>query len=207
MKKSSYPSIIITISVFFFTAFIIIAQLFTPESYSWTQNTVSELAAQGYDNARIMQIGLIGYGLLLGIGIVLRLAKTREFIFPDLLLMLYGMGILLSGIYATAPFDKGIHFSAKETSLHSLFATAAGICISISMISYFFAEDNIKRKLFHFVFMLLVVGLSALFGLSENGIIPLGKGIIQRTMYFFGLTWILINYNFFRNNAGFQDRY
>ena len=105
---------IITISVFFFAAFIIIAQLFTPESYSWTQNTVSELAAQGYDNARIMQIGLIGYGLL------------------------------------------------------------------------------------------LVVGLSALFGLSEKGIIPLGKGILQRIMYFFGLTWILINYNYFRNRQDFK---
>ena len=114
MKNSSYPSMIITISVFFFAAFIIIAQLFTPESYSWTQNTVSELAAQGYDNARIMQIGLIGYGLL------------------------------------------------------------------------------------------LVVGLSTLFGLSEKGIIPLGKGILQRIMYFFGLTWILINYNYFRNRQDFK---
>jgi len=143
-------------------------------------------------------MGLIGYGLLLGVGIVLRLRKTREFIIPDLLLALYGLGILFSGIYSTAPFDKGVDFAAREAYLHSFFATAAGICISISMISYFFAEENVKRKIFHFVSVLLVIGLSALFGLSENGAIAVGKGILQRTMYFFGLTWILINYNYFR---------
>lgn len=199
MKRNHIPSIIITIAVFFFINSIIVSQLFTPESYYWIQNTVSELAAQGYDNAWIMKIGLIGYGLLLGAGLILRLMSTREFIFPDLLLLIYSIGILLSGIYSTAPFEKGLDFLKQESYFHSFFASAAGVSISISMISYFFAEENFRRKLFHFIFMLLVVGFSALFGLAESGAIPIGKGLVQRSMYLFGLTWILVNYNYFRS--------
>jgi hypothetical membrane protein len=202
MKNECAPSMVITTAVFFFFIAIITAQLFTPQSYSWTQNTVSELAAQGYDKAWIMQMGLIGYGIILGVGIILRLIGTIKFIFPDLLVMLYGAAIFLSGMYATAPFEKGVAFSTHEASLHSLFATLAGICISISMISYFFAEDAGKSKVFHFVSLVLVVGLSALFGLSERGSVAIGKGIIQRTMYLFGLTWILINYNYLRRKEG-----
>lgn len=53
------------------TTFIIItigiAQFIAPPPYDWTQNTVSELAAQGYENKWLMQIGFIGFGVMLSI--------------------------------------------------------------------------------------------------------------------------------------------
>jgi len=198
MKNLDISSKIIAIAVLFFAASIIIAQLFTPSTYSWTQNTVSELAAQNYDNAWIMSIGLMGYGILLGLGIILRLKNTREFVFPDAMVFIYAVGIFLSGVFATAPFDGNTNYSMQEASLHSIFATAAGLSISIAMISYFFADKGFKRKLTHLALAVFVVGLSALFGLAEDGTVAIGKGLVQRSMYVFGLSWIVVNYNFYR---------
>lgn len=191
---------IIIVAVLFFVVFIIISQLFTPASYSWTQNTVSELASQNYNNAWIMSIGLVGYGIILSLGIILRLIKTREFVFPDALVVFYGACISLAGIFATAPFNGSSDYSIKEAALHSNFATAAGLSISAAMISYFFADTTLKRKLAHLMFAFFVVGLSALFGLSKNGTVAIGKGLVQRSMYFFGLSWIVVNYYFFRKD-------
>ena len=46
-----------TLAVAYWIALLIIAQLFAPPGYVWTQNTVSELASQGYSYKWIMQAG------------------------------------------------------------------------------------------------------------------------------------------------------
>lgn len=66
------------ISVLYITIFIVIAHLITPKKYEWTKNTISELAAQGYDRKWIMQLGFVGFGLILGIGSLVRLLQFEE---------------------------------------------------------------------------------------------------------------------------------
>jgi hypothetical protein len=50
---------------------------------------------------------------------------------------------------------------------------------------------------------LLVIGLSALFGLAESGAIDIGKGILQKTMFSAGLFWIasIISFSIIRGGG------
>ena len=61
------------IAVAVFIGIIIIAHLSANGSYSWKTNTVSELAAQGYERKWIMQIGFVLFGLILIFGIIYKI--------------------------------------------------------------------------------------------------------------------------------------
>ena len=63
------------ISVAFFLVVAVVSHLVTPSNYDWRENSISELAAQKYNYKWIMQIGLIGFGLLLGGGILIKLMQ------------------------------------------------------------------------------------------------------------------------------------
>ncbi len=123
--------------LFYFVAVIFAAHFFMPPEYHWTRNTVSELAAQGLKYQWIMQVGFIGFGLLLNVGIVSKFISARKIFYPDLLIMIYGLAIL------------------------------------------------------HTIFLIFVIGISITFGLAENGIIHLGRGLIQRMLYLVSFVWLL----------------
>ena len=76
---------LIPFSVFNFIAVIVIGHLFAPPGYIWTQNTISELASQGYNNKWIMQLGLVGFGIFLSIGLVWKSYETGKINYPDLI--------------------------------------------------------------------------------------------------------------------------
>ena len=157
---------------------------------------MSELAAQGYANAWLMRLGLVVFGLAIMIAMIFRIRGTNRYLMPDTALGIYGLGIMLSGVFSTAPFASGVVFSETEAGIHSFFATFAGVFISLAIISYIFADDAPKHKAIHAMFAVLVIGLSALFGLAENGTVDIGKGLVQKMMFLAGLSWIVINYRY-----------
>ncbi|NUM43275.1 MAG: hypothetical protein HUU38_01100, partial [Anaerolineales bacterium] len=63
---------------------IIIAHFFAPPEYVWTQNTISDLAAQGVEHQWLMQVGFIGFGenglIPLGKGLVQRTLYLVSFV-------------------------------------------------------------------------------------------------------------------------------
>lgn len=187
MKKT------ISLSVFYFVAAIIVAHFFVPSEYIWTQNTVSELASQGLPNQWIMQAGFIGFGLLLNLGFIQKFRIAKKVFLADVLIMLYGLAILLSGFFSTKPFIAGVNYSVQESNLHSFFAQAAGIFFSLGIFCRLIIVPTPKEKRAHAIFLLLVMGTSLAFGLSENGIILLGKGVIQRVLYLVSFVWLLHN--------------
>ena len=54
-----------TIAVAFIVVAIVVAHLLAPASYSWHDNTISQLAAQGYERVWIMRVGFPGFGALI----------------------------------------------------------------------------------------------------------------------------------------------
>lgn len=180
-------------AVIYFIAVIISAHFFASPEYNWMQNTVSDLAAQGLKYQWIMQTGFIGFGVLLNIGFVQKFIATQKVSYPDLLIMLYGLAILLSGFFSTEPFIQGVSYSVQESSLHSLFATAAGFAFTIGIFYRLVTASTLGEKWLHAVFFLLVMGTSLLFGLSENGLLPIAKGIIQRSLYLVSFIWLFVS--------------
>ncbi len=180
----------ISIAVAYFIAAIVLAYFFVPPLYDWTQNTVSDLASQGHTYKWIMQTGFIGFGLLLTWGVVFHFNKNKHAYFL-LFVVVYGLSILMSGIFCTAPVDPSMPFSVSESKLHSIFATIAGIAMSLGIFWQVVVSSNNRERWIRFAIFILVVGISGLFGLAENHILLLDKGIIQRILYLVGLTWLV----------------
>ena len=178
------------IAVTYFIGMIVLAHFFTPPGYIWTENTISELASQGHRYKGIMQAGLIGFGGTLIFGVVGHFRRHPRLYFL-IFVAVYGISILLSGIYCTAPIDPEILFSTQEASLHSLFATIAGLGMSLGILWQVFASMNERGRWTRIVFLVLIGGLSGLFGLAENGMMLLEKGIVQRMLYLVGLIWLV----------------
>ncbi len=172
---------------------ILIAHFYIPPEYNWTQNTVSDLSAQGLKYQWIMQAGFIGFGLLLNLGFIQKFIAAQKVSYPDLFIMVYGLAILLSGFFSTAPFIKGVSYSLQESNLHSLFATAAGISFSVGILYRLVMAPTPGEKWLHFIFLIAVMGISFLFGLSENGVLPVAKGIVQRSLYLVSFIWLFLS--------------
>jgi len=183
----------ITFSIIYFVGVIILSHFFVPSEYVWTQNTVSDLAAQGLPNQWIMQAGFIGFGLLLNLGFVQKFIAARKVIYSDISIMIYGLAVLVTGFFSTKPFIAGVDFSAQESDLHSLFAQIAGVFFIVGILYRLVIAPTSNEKWLHAIFLLLVIGTSLAFGLSENGIIPLGKGLIQKTMYLVSFIWLILS--------------
>ena len=175
-----------TVAVILIVAAILTAHLASIPPYSWHDNTISELGSQGYKNAWIMRAGFIGFGALVVAGSVQRMRAQKQLWYRELPLVLYGGGILLSGIFSAKPFMPGVDYSELEASLHSTLATLAGVGISMSILLYVFSEAQVRRKFGHLTALVLVVALSALFGVSTTG-----AGIVQRGLYVVGFGWLI----------------
>ena len=180
-----------SISVAYFIVVIIIAHFFAPPGYRWTYHTISDLASQGHTYKWIMQAGFIGFGLLISASVGMAFIRMRKVLYPLLLIAVYGISILLSGIFSAAPIDPSISYSVSESNLHSMFATIAGVGLSLAIFWRIFQSPDSKIKRNHFIFLLLVMGLSGVFGMAENGMIALDKGIVQRLLYLSGLAWLV----------------
>lgn len=184
---------IVGLSIVYFCVIIVIAHFFTQPGYLWTQNTISELASQTHKYKWIMQAGFIGFGILLNMGMISKFIELKKIVLPDILIMLYGLAILVTGIFCERPIDSTIAYSLPEANIHSLFAMIAGVCLSVGILCYIFMTKSTSEKYFHVLFLILVMGISFTFLLAENGTIAIGKGLVQRGLYLTSLAWLFIS--------------
>ena len=183
---------IIALSIIFFVGVIILAHFYTQPEYDWTQNTVSELAAQDHKNKGIMQAGFIGFGILLNAGLISKFIEAGRINYPDVLIMIYGIAILVTGFFCERPIDETVSYSVTEAKIHSIFAMVAGICLSFGVLWYLLGAASSPGRTFHIIFLVLITGISIAFGLSENEIIGVGKGIVQRSLYLVSFIWLFL---------------
>jgi hypothetical membrane protein len=180
-----------SIAVAYFIAVIFLAHLVPPPGYRWTQNTISDLASQGHVYKWIMQLGLSGFGGLILFAVWQTCINARRMIFHLIPIALYGLAIFLSGLFCTAPIDASLSYSEGESTLHSLFATIAGLALSMAILWRIFNSATSSERWIHLICLVAVIGLSMLFGLAENHVIELGKGIVQRLLYVSGFVWLV----------------
>ena len=177
-------------SVGLFVGIIIIAHFFTTNPYDWRANTISELASQNYQHRWIMKIGFILFGGILIVGIINKLINGNGKLLTELPILIYGLAILISGLYSTKPIVEGIEYSELESKIHSYSAQIAGMAFSIGLLIYGFTETNKNLKIIHFSTFVFVIGFSALFGILDSNV-----GVIQRVMYLGSFVWLTLFYN------------
>lgn len=181
LLKTNY-NIIATI---LFVVFIIVAHICSANNYDWTKNTISDLGAQGYNRKLVMQVGFLAFGFILTIGLSL-----NGFSWRTTPILIYALCVALTGIFCTKPFFALNTYSTTQSTLHSIFAQIAGMAFSIGiLIQMFFTTDN-NSKYIHLLFFILVIVLSATFGLLKNH-----QGIVQRLLYLISFFWLIKYYN------------
>lgn len=174
--KSNYN----IISTTFFVLAIVVAHIFSTNNYDWTKNTISDLGSQGYHRKLIMQFGFLAFGLTLSAGILANGLTWRTT--P---ILIYGLCVGLTGIFCTKPFFSFDHFSASQATIHSALAQIAGATFTLGILLQLFYSADKSEKWIHFIFFILVVGLSASFGLVKNY-----QGIAQRLLYLTSFIWL-----------------
>jgi hypothetical protein len=177
-------------AILYFIAVILTAHFFPPSGgYHWTRNTISELAAQGHSAGWVMRAGFIGFGLLLAAGMGWKLVSAGRITGPDILIVIYGLAILVTGFCSAAPIDPDVPFSAQEALVHSRFATLAGFALVGAVLWNVLVSDP-ERRGFHLLFLVLITAISMGFGLADGGSLPVGKGILQRLLYLVSFVWL-----------------
>lgn len=175
--KSNYN----IISTALFVLAIVVAHIFSTNNYDWTKNTISDLGSQGYDRKLIMQFGFLAFGLTLSVGILANGLTWRTT--P---ILIYSLCVGLTGIFCTKPFFNLDNYSASQATIHSSLAQIAGATFTLGILVQLFYTADKSEKWIHFTFFILVVGLSASFGLVKNY-----QGIAQRLLYLTSFIWLI----------------
>ena len=174
------------IAVVYITIVILLAHWFAPDSYIWTRNTISDLAAQGYAYAWLMRLGFIGFGGLVLFGGVWKVVRSLKTAWPHSLVAVYGMAVMLSGIFSTMPFTPGSIYSVGQAALHSDLAALAGLAISIAMLLFMLTDSLPGRKVVHLSALILTLLFSGAFTVFDSL-----AGIFQRFLYPVGFAWLI----------------
>ncbi len=170
-----------TISTAIFVLTIVVAHVFATHGYEWTKNTISDLGAQGYDRKLIMQFGFLAFGLTLTAGVLYKGLTWRT-----MPILMYGLCVGLTGVFCTKPFFDLDHYSEIQSMIHSALAQLAGVSFTIGILVQSFFTNHKREKWIHLTFFVLVIGLSASFGLVNHY-----QGIVQRLLYLTSFIWLI----------------
>lgn len=140
LMKSLKPIVNVPSAIIYFVLIILIAHLLPPKAYQWQVNTISDLGAQQYENAWLVQLGFIGFGALMLFVVLSNFWSTTTKNYSDLLLTFYALCILLTGIWSVTPFTGELEYSLQEDNLHTLFAQLAGFAFSFVWLIFRFKD-------------------------------------------------------------------
>ncbi len=174
---------------------IFVLPFYSSETYSIFRNTTSQLGAQHTPNAWIMNVTFVG----LGIGsVVAGWSFYRTFWMHRITLLIFGISLLLAGIFHHAPVDPDIPFDQQADELHSLFASITGFSFTLLSIATGFILKETSAKVIAIGVGILATLLSLLmFNVPEY------MGIWQRMIFVFCFGWML---SVFRNENSLTDR-
>lgn len=161
-----------------------ILPFFSVDTYSILKNTTSQLGAQNTVNAWMMNTVFI----LVGISCLLEAwMNVKGFPLQKLLLIIFGLGLFLIGIFRHAPITEGLPYNAWEDRLHSVFATVVGISFTFYAVSSAFIEKAIKHRV-----MDLIVGFTATILSMLMFSIPDYSGVWQRAIFIVSFSWLIV---------------
>lgn len=154
------------------------------DTYSIVKNTTSHLGAQSTTNAWIMNVAFVLVGISCIVEAWLHLGK---FWFHKILLTIFGLSLVFTGIFHHAPIIEGVIFNSIEDRLHSIFATIVGFSFTILAISSAFIEKAVKHRIIY-----IVVGFTATILSMLMLYLPDYSGIWQRAIFIISFTWLIL---------------
>ncbi len=180
LRKIKHNPVLSSLIILCFVMFIL--PFYSVETYSIVQNTTSHLGAQFAPNAWIMNVTF----LILGLACIKEsLFYLKTFYFHQICLHLFGVGLIITGIFQHAPIIEGISYNVFEDNMHSIFASLVGFSFVLLAFSASFIESKFKYRYLD----IAVALLATLFSIIMASF-PEIAGIVQRTMFIMAFTWI-----------------
>jgi hypothetical membrane protein len=172
--------------------FILLAGHLTP-SYNHIADTVSKLSDQESQNPELMTAGFISYGVLIigfSYALYMRLRHGIKAHVAWFTLTLYGIRMILAGIYQDSPGEKNAPLNPEGIMHNSAIITS---CISMLIGMWMFAGSVYKKpSWFGFTWFTITASflglvLSIVFAVQSQ--VP-AAGLLQRLFYLILLIWI-----------------
>lgn len=174
--------------------FILLAGYLTP-GYNHIIDTVSKLSDQASQNPELMTAGFIIYGVLIvgfSYALYLRLRHGFKAHVVWLTLTLYGICMILAGIYQDTPGGNDIPLNPEGIAHNAAIITS---CISMLIAMWMFAGSVYKKpSWFGFTWFTIIasfVGLILSIVFAVQSQVP-ASGLLQRFFYLVLLIWIEI---------------
>jgi len=156
---------------------------YSVDTYSIIKNTTSHLGAQNTPNAWIMNVAFI----IIGISCVLEAwLHLGRFSFHKIILCVFGLSLMLTGIFHHRPIIEGVDFNHFEDKLHSVFASIVGFSFTIFAVSSAFIEKVIKHRIIDISVGFIATMLSMLILY-----LPDYSGIWQRLIFIISFIWLI----------------
>ena len=173
-----------------FAIIVIIAGLLRPD-YSHLTNFVSELGAVGAPNAIIQRINFVLVGILIvafTFGLHRGIGDGKGSIIGPLLIAIFGLSALVSGIFSTDPIQPG-SFSEIMHQMSSAIGSTAAI-IAFFIISERLGKDILWRRYRYFSIVIAFVAIVvSLVGVGVLGVLGV-PGLAQRLFLAMLFLWI-----------------
>lgn len=156
-----------------------ILPFFSFEGYSIVSNTTSHLGAQGSPHAWIMNMTFIILGMR-SIQLTSRNSEITIAIFG----FVFGLSLMLTGVFRNAPLIEGISIDTLSDTMHSILATTTGFSFTLMAFASFFTTKSNQRWI-----ALLLVVIATIVPLTMM-VYPSIMGVTQRFMFISSFTWI-----------------
>jgi hypothetical membrane protein len=171
---------------------IVIAGLLIP-GYNQLTESISSLSGQDSPRPELMTAGFIAYGALIigfSYGLYLRLRRGVKARIIWLTLTLYGIGMILAGVFQDSP-GTASDITNVEGTLHNITITTAFFSLLIGM--WLFARSVYNKPSWFgftwFTIIAAVLGLAMSIIFLVQSHIPY-SGLLQRIFYIIPLIWI-----------------
>lgn len=173
-----------------FAIIVMIAGLLQPE-YNHLINFVSELGAVGAPNAIIQRMNFVLVGILIvafAFGLHRGIGKGKGSIIGPLLVAIFGLSAVVSGIFSTDPIQPG-SFSDIMHSMSSAVGSTAAI-IAFFIIPRRLEQDILWRRYRSFSIVIAIVAIViSVVGVGVLGVLGV-PGLAQRLFMAVLFLWI-----------------
>ncbi len=181
MFKSKHKALLYSYVLLLLVMFIL--PFFSATGYHLLCHTTSQLGAQSTPNSWVMNITFMGLGAACIYEALYHLKSEK---LQQVLLIFFGMGLILSGIFKHAPIDSSVPFIKREDDLHSLASSLVGLSFTAFTFLSILITKTKRDKM-----LAIVVGISGT-GLSFLIFnVPNYAGLFQKVMFILAFAWLL----------------
>ena len=157
--------------------------VFSFAGYSILENTTSQLGAQNTPNAWIMNLVFIMVGFA---SIIEGWIHLKAFWFHKFIITIFGLTLILTALFQTAPIVEGVPFNDYEDKMHTFFANIVGFSFAVFAFSAAFIVRTTWERVLALLVSIMAIGLSVLM-FSIDGY----AGLFQRMMFMIAFAWLI----------------